>query len=243
MTRALGFDISFYQDSNYTPQKVNFQKMREFGADFVIMRAGQNTWTDEDFVDYANASAKVDGLLRGSYWFYDARNYIKNQCEQYWNLIKDKGLDIHPVMDFETWSVKSISTSKWSRNYFLSLINEFLNRMDEYYGKPTMFYTNPGWLYYLSPLPDWLIAHPLWIAYYGAEKYINLYGHKEWKFWQDGTPAIGLEVGVESKEIDRNWFNGTRKELELWLGIEDQPEPELTLEERVKRLEDKVFGG
>jgi GH25 family lysozyme M1 (1,4-beta-N-acetylmuramidase) len=219
MTRALGFDISFYQDNNYTPQKVDFQKMRDYGADFVIMRVGQNTWLDEDIKDYLRDSAKVDGLYRGTYWFYDARTYVSNQCLKYWNAIKDEGLEIPPVMDFETYSVKSIPTQNWSRSFFLSLIKEFLETMDDYYGDYTIFYTNPGWLYYLAPLPDWLIAHPLWLAYYGAEKDINLYGHTGWKIWQDGTPAIGLEVGVESKEIDRNWFNGTREQLEQWLGI------------------------
>jgi GH25 family lysozyme M1 (1,4-beta-N-acetylmuramidase) len=238
MTRALGFDISFYQDNDYTPQKVDFQKMRDYGAEFVIMRVGQNTWIDEDWADYRDASAKVNGLLRGSYWFYDARDYIRDQCLKYWTAIKDAGLDMPPVMDWETWSVKSIATTRWSRTFFLSLINEFLDRMDQYYGKLSMFYTNPGWLHYLSPLPDWLIKHPLWIAYYGPESYLKpstgMFGYPEWKIWQDGTPSIGLEVGVESKEIDRNWFGGTRQELEQWLGITQTPEP--TMEEKINLL-------
>lgn len=230
--RALGFDVSFYQDNDETPQKIDFQKMRRNGADFVILRAGQNWWIDEDFIDYANDSSKVQGLLRGSYWFYDARNYVQKQCELYWELIDNFAFDLPPVMDFESASVKYISRPLWSRNYFLSLIGGFLNTMDGLSGVQTMFYTNPGWLRYLSPLPDWLKERPFWVAYYGPESYLKpesgLFGMPKWDFWQQTAKGDGAKFGVESKSIDQNVFNGTRAELLKRLKVEpEEPDPEV----------------
>jgi len=242
LQRAQGPDVSFYQDNDYTPDKINFQLMRNRGADFVFMRVGQNTWIDPDWKDYEQASKKVDGLLRGSYWFYDSRNTIQSQTGIYWNNIKDASLDIMPVMDFEKHSVKYIPSSRWSRTFFLSLIKEFLDRMDQHWGDYSMLYTNPGWLHYLQPLPDWLTKHPLWIAYYGAEQYINLWGYPEWKFWQHTYKGDGLYWGVESKQIDLNIYNGTRQDLKKWLDISDDQSTQLpqTIEERLGALERKV---
>ena len=65
MTNIIGPDISFYQDDNETPQGVDFVKMRTV-TDWVIIRAGQNTWIDPDFkTNWTNA--KAAGLRRGSY--------------------------------------------------------------------------------------------------------------------------------------------------------------------------------
>ena len=241
--RTLGFDVSFYQDSNYTPQKIDFQKMKDYGAWFVIMRTGQGNWIDEDWSDYAKDSYKVDDLYRGSYWFYDARWTIKSQCKLYWDTIKPMGMDFRPVMDWEAWSINSVPQERWSRGYFLSLIAEFLERMDNYYGNLSMFYTNPRWLKYLSPLPDWLLKHPLWLAAYNSVPPTYLYGYDKWHIWQDGTPAIGLAAGVESKEIDRDWFNGSVEELEKWLGIVHEPAPvppPLPVEIRLDKIENRL---
>lgn len=37
-----GCDVSFYQDDNATVQQIDFAKMRQSGAHFVVIRAGQN---------------------------------------------------------------------------------------------------------------------------------------------------------------------------------------------------------
>jgi hypothetical protein len=49
VTTVIGPDVSFYQDAANTPQQIDFTAMKRAGADFVIIRAGQNSWTDPDF--------------------------------------------------------------------------------------------------------------------------------------------------------------------------------------------------
>ena len=79
MANVIGPDVSFYQDDPETPQGIDFVKMR-VSAGYVIIRAGQNTWVDSDFK--ANwREAKLAGLPRGSYWFFDSRIEPKRQAE------------------------------------------------------------------------------------------------------------------------------------------------------------------
>ncbi len=79
MANVIGTDVSFYQDDPQTPQGIDFAKMRQ-NAEYVIIRAGQNLWTDRDFkVNWREA--KRVGLPRGSYWFYDSRVDPKRQAE------------------------------------------------------------------------------------------------------------------------------------------------------------------
>jgi hypothetical protein len=53
----------FYQDDPATPQGINFDVMLLGGASFVIIRAGQNTWTDNKFaISWAAGSATLDIL-------------------------------------------------------------------------------------------------------------------------------------------------------------------------------------
>ncbi len=43
--------------------------------------------------------------------------------------------------------------------------------------------------------------------------------------------------GMESKQVDMNWFNGTEVELRQWAGLQPPvPIPEPTLEEKVAKL-------
>ena len=95
----LGCDVSFYQDNDTTPQKIDFAKMRAAGAEFVILRGGQNTWEDEDFRDYV-AQAKGHFAAWGSYWFYDSRSSPASQARLWKSAC---GADIPKVIftDFE----------------------------------------------------------------------------------------------------------------------------------------------
>ena len=79
MTNVIGPDVSFYQDDPETPQGIDFVKMRK-SAGYVIIRAGQNSWVDSEF-KISWRQAKLAGLPRGSYWFYDSRTEPKKQAE------------------------------------------------------------------------------------------------------------------------------------------------------------------
>ena len=80
-------DISFWQDDNTTPQGVDFEQMRT-QTEFVICRAGQRNYIDQDFQKYWK-DAKAAGLYRGSYWYYDSRSTPQSQADLWYTAIGD----------------------------------------------------------------------------------------------------------------------------------------------------------
>lgn len=60
--RALGVDISHWQG------EVNFSMTKRAGASFVIIKACQNLWPDDQFAR-SWENAKKANLLRGAYHF------------------------------------------------------------------------------------------------------------------------------------------------------------------------------
>ena len=52
----VGPDVSFYQDDPGTPRGIDFSKMKAAGAQFAVIRAGQNLWEDRIFdVSWTNS--------------------------------------------------------------------------------------------------------------------------------------------------------------------------------------------
>lgn len=95
----IGPDISFYQDDPNTIAQIDFVQMRT-QTPFVIVRAGQNTWIDSDFI-FNWQAAKEARLYRGSYWFYDSRTDPKTQADLWLSAIGDDYPDCGLWMDFE----------------------------------------------------------------------------------------------------------------------------------------------
>ena len=63
----------------------------------------------------------------------------------------------------------------------------------------------------------WFGQYPLWLAAYVKDplnanpKFVlipEIWTEKGCLLWQTGTPVIGIEAGVESKELDYNMLNG-----------------------------------
>jgi GH25 family lysozyme M1 (1,4-beta-N-acetylmuramidase) len=259
MNYVLGADVSKYQNAPSTPQRPDFQKLKDGGCKFVIIRASQNVSIDPDFVYNWDAAKKV-GLLRGAYHFYEYRSGIGKpileQAKFFDSVLgKDPG-EIPPAVDYEcpnqTWPPLP------DRATGLANLEIWFNYMDAKH-KKGVFYSNPNTiLYNLRPRSDsggFLLMHPLWIAQY-YYKLLNgqiaqpvqhcstpeelgarqpYHGNwVDWIFWQYGTPSIGIQMGMESKEIDMDVYNGSEQDLLAFCGITVKP---LTIEERVARLE------
>lgn len=205
--RIIGPDISFYQDDNATPLGVDFEKMRAGGAGFVIIRAGQNNWVDSDFkTNWANA--KAAGLPRGCYWFYDSREDPKKQAEL-WVATLGGDLGELPLWcDFE--DTYGGAFGGW-RNWY-----NFIVRLQELLpNKEIGVYT--GYYYWkeytlgkaisIQSL-NWFKQFPLWIANYKTNSPLVPLPWSEWTLWQYTDKGDGKSFGVESLNIDMNYFNG-----------------------------------
>lgn len=199
-----GFDVSTYQDIPTTPQVIDFAKMKAWGVDFVIIRAGQNKWIDSDFVISWEA-ARIAGLPRAAYWFYDPRVSPLTQAKIFTDLVRNDPPEGRLWIDLEfptSWGGTFTGWMHWK-----AMIEE-TKRLS---GLPVGVYT-ANWWWSQQAIGDYAYfgQYPLWVAQY-TNSAADVTLPKGWTkaiIWQDGTPAIGREVGVESVEVDHNKFNG-----------------------------------
>lgn len=215
-----GSDVSWYQDINLTPQKIDFVKMKEYGASFVIIKVGQDTYADEDFQDNWK-NAKSAGLPRGAYYFGDKDSSGKSQAQRFWALIKDDIPEGPAFVDFEKGSWLN-----WNELY--NFIAEF-QRLSNFPNEKIGIYT--GYYFWLANVPStarpWFGKYLLWEAWYteNPEEVLIPSPWKELLIWQSGTPAIGHDMGVESIEIDYDIFNGDADKFEQYFGKEPHIPP------------------
>jgi lysozyme len=226
MTRTLGLDVSFYQDDDTTPQQIDFKKAKAQGAEFVIIRASQGLDTDPDLT-YNIAEAKKAGLVCGAYHFIDYRIPPTEQMDHFAYVSGDA--DFH-ALDLEKhpyWRAQFPNRSQW----LIWLYGAF-ERLDSY-GIKSMLYTNKNYAKnLLRPIPEWLKKRPLWIAQYPYKwidpaKFNPYHGDWDnWTFFQFTDRGDGLAYGMESKQVDMNYFNGSLDDLRRFAGKDTQPQPQ-----------------
>ncbi|MBI3162747.1 MAG: SH3 domain-containing protein, partial [Chloroflexi bacterium] len=225
MPTIIGTDVSFWQDDPETPQGIDFRKMRA-SAEFVIVRAGQNTWVDPDFKINWRES-KLAGLPRGAYWFYDSRVSPKRQAELWAQQFEGDLGELPLFADFEEHFHGDFSG--WKHWY------DFLERLKGLIGgKEIAIYTAYYYWRDHAPNPDtqadslaYFHQYPLWIANYGATQPLipKPWSKDEWLFWQYTDNGDGKLYGVESKGVDLNYFNGDLPAFKARFNLGDAPPP------------------
>ena len=216
----LGIDISRWQNIVSTPQYMDFHKAREQGAQFVFIKASQACWMDRDFtMNWDNA--RRAGLLRGAYHYMDWTRPAVEQANFFWGVLQADRGELPPVLDYEC-RVNPLDAGKM-RQYCI----DFLRQIESKIGRPPILYTSPGyWAQYGSPDVAWL-KFPLWLAHYYTNTPRVPLPWKAYTFWQYTDVGDGLAYGAESKELDLDWYNGTREQLFTFAGINEVPLPEI----------------
>ncbi len=222
-----GIDTSFYQDKEETPEPPDFQKAYNAGARFSFHRGGQGIWYDPDFkVNWANA--KKAGLLRAVYWFYDYRFPANAQAEKTWFLENvDKG-ELPAIIDLERVPILENGVRKYvplppTKNLYIAL-DQFIDILSGYEGRCPILYTNLDFLWYIITQPtEKMKKCPLWVACYNPTPPVRLGAWKEWKFWQYSSHGDGPAYGMESGNVDLDYFNGTIADLRAFAGAPTPP--------------------
>ena len=227
--RALGIDISLWQDNNSTPQMVDFSKAKSAGASFAFIKASQGLYLDPDFVmNWQNAG--TSGILRGVYHYLDFKNKPSNktanqwaidQAVFYWGVVKNLQLNFPPVCDYENAGTLPAATVRTA----------FKNFLESFYslsGIRCIIYTSSGfWGSYGSTDQYWA-QYPVWWAQYYYQTVPANPNLKSpfttWKFWQYTDKGDGKKYGCESTYVDLNYFNGTVADLYAYANL-PQPEP------------------
>lgn len=213
-------DVSFYQDKNDTPQGIDFGKMRQVTS-AVIIRAGQNTWLDQDFKRNWQ-SAKDAGMSRGSYWFYDSRIPPKRQAELWVSAFDGDYGELPLWCDFEDNFHGKYGTWKYYYDFIEAVKTLVPN-------KEIGIYT--GYYFWIEKtlsvgIPksslDYFKQYPLWIASYNPSPQIPK-PWDTWTLWQFTDNGIGLPYGVESKNIDLSYFNGNEAEFYSRFRVDTPP--------------------
>ncbi len=215
-------DVSFYQDDDSTPQKVDFAQMRRSGAVGVIIRAGQNRWEDEDFKDHWR-EAKAAGLPRGSYWFFDSRAEPGAQATL-WRAQVDNDLpELGLWVDLEE---SYHGTWQGERNWktFIEAVHIMFPRV-----MVGIYTANWWWRVQTVKDPVYFGRYPLWVSQYVSTPiYVVL--PKPWtdngaKFWQYTDKGNGPHYGTESLNVDLNYWNGDRESFGEFFKLADVPIP------------------
>lgn len=222
MNKVILPDVSFYQDNNNTVRMIDFEQMRlhSFG---VFIRAGQNTWVDQDLAENMKR-AKAAGLLRGTYWFFDSRVHPVKQAELYISALKGDLGELPLVADFEERYNGPYKGWKYWYDFLTAL-----QRLAP--GKRIMIYT--AYYYWTEFAPsaifnkanlEWFKQFPLWVAGYNTPTPKVPAPWKEWEFWQYTDNGDGAMYGAESLNIDLNYYKGGQDEFLLKYGTPPIPE-------------------
>jgi len=210
------FDISFYQDNDYTPYKVDFSIMKSNGGDGVILRAGQNVWIDEDYLDYVKNADNIK-FPRGAYWFYDSRTNPTIQADLFADVIEQS-----PFPALGLWG-------DYEETYggsFRGQVNfkTFLDRLKERFpGKSVGVYTAPSY-WIVNTTSGYRVnfkSFPVWIAHYKVNKPEIPLPWDNYVFWQYTAETEGKKFGVESNELDTNVFGGSLDDYKRYFLLED----------------------
>ncbi|MBL8064073.1 MAG: glycoside hydrolase family 25 protein [Anaerolineales bacterium] len=197
-------DVSFWQDDPTTPQGIRFQRMAEVTRG-VIIRAGQGTFEDKVFkTSWKNA--RQAGLVRGSYWFYDSRVNPKRQAEKWVEVLGSDTGEMEMWCDFEDRYGGPFTG--W-RHWF-----DFMERIKALLPQKQLgIYT--GYYYWMEFAPNvtYFAQYPLWIAWYNPQEPLIPPIWQEWLYWQFTSNGDGGLYGVESLDIDLNYFKGTEEEF------------------------------
>jgi len=217
-------DVSFWQDNNNTPEQIDFVKAQANGMRFVYVRAGQGTGGVDPDLMYNWEESKRAGLLRGAYHFLDYSRPIIPQVAGFLNLFRDDPPELPFALDFEYLKRYGSFPSHYKALDWLHPGVEYIQKQ----GYRPMIYTNWGTIKYtLSPVPTWLLDIPLWVAHWLKKKppfsmfrdnnpinrEPNYNPWWDWTFWQYTDKGDGIANGMESKQLDMNYFNGSLEEL------------------------------
>ncbi len=221
----LGVDVSFWQ------QKVNWEKMREKGIKFAWIRAGQGKDKDIRFDENWKGTAD-NGIARGAYWFYEWRSGRDPGARYQANLLTDilngNHGELGAACDFErpgeAWPLLP------SSEVCNMLLWDFYETLRNNNVRSDIFYSNLDGIKRINPQP-WLKQKKLWLAWYPTKfNVIKLrWDHETWlayhlktgavptlpstgwnkaTFWQFTYFLDGISYGVQSKELDGNYFLG-----------------------------------
>ncbi len=206
-----GIDVSHHQG------KINFEKVKNTGIEFVIIRAGYGKYTSQKdkFFEENYKNVKSTGLAVGAYW-YSYANSVQEAVQEAKTCIEIiKGKQFEYPIFFDLEEPKQFAKGKV---FCSNLVNAFCNELEKngYFA---------GLYMSRSPLESYITSetagkYALWVAEYNSKcNYKGKYGM--WQYSSKGK-IDGISGNVDlnycyidyAKIITQKKFNGYKKTLE-----------------------------
>lgn len=217
--KVLILDISKWQDAPDTSQLPDFLRMKSHGVSGIIIKCGEANSIDRAFLSYVKATGEA-GIPFGVYWYYNNKYSPKKQAQLFASTLKDN--NIYPALgmwlDLEDRNPGSYSG--WKRWYDFLAEMEYqcpIGIIGIYTGH---YYFTEGTVGIPPEALKWFGSYPLWIASYGHPPRDTKPWGGNWTLWQFTDLLDGIQYGVESKELDGNYFNGTKADYYDFFGLE-----------------------
>ena len=220
-----GIDISVYQ------QKVDFEKVKKSGIEFVIIRGAIGTRKDTMFESHYS-NAKNAGLKVGCYYYTLAKNVAeaKGEADVFLNCIRGKQFEYPIYFDIEDPSLQNLG-----KQVLTDIVLTWCGKVQSA-GYYVGIYANPDWftnrldLERLKGFDKWL-AH--WVA---VPKWKNEFGG----LWQYGLTRVDGYSG----EIDGDYSYRDYEKIIKQLGLNGFKKSESKKSAEVKiTLDGKTYTG
>ena len=238
---------NFYDENH----NISLQKAKDEGILAVAIRATVGLYRDPRTEDIYNA-AKEAGIAP-TFYHVTVPNYSEiSQMDNFFRYIDGLDYEWSLILDNELHNGQT-------NERITHVIWYGFDRMEKESDFLPLNYTRQSWWdWYVNPWSGWS-KYKLFPARYDdyADPYLTspwsdgryeFRDYDNWMWWQayadHPSNFQGERYGVDSTNVDMDIWNGTKEELMEYLGIgvtPPDPPPNLTLEERVTKLENCAY--
>ena len=184
-----GIDVSHHQG------KINWEKVKswkEKEIKFVYIKATEGGTHVDSMYEKNIEGARKNGFLTGSYHYFRSSSLPKDQFENFKKVADFEQQDLIPLVDVE-------ERKNWDDKTFHINFQQFLDLIEEHYGKKPMIYTVNS--FYNKYLAGKYKKYHFLIGRYGENEPFMKDNHR-WTLWQfreagniDGIPkAVDIDV-------------------------------------------------
>ena len=201
LASSQGVDLSEYQG------EVDFEKLKEAGIDYVMLRIGGrgygetgNLFDDTKFDQYYENATKA-GLKVGAYFFSQSisTEEAKEEADYVIKKLDGRTLDYPVAYDFEQIEDDDARTDNVTSKELTQMAETFCDEIVKN-GYKSIIYSNTYLMYYMYDL-ETMKNYDFWVADYGD--YPSMYyGFSMWQYTKDGhIPGIDetLDLNVNFK--------------------------------------------
>ena len=191
----IGIDVSKWQGN------IDFNKLKQAGVEFVIIRVGTGLGFGKEYVEDAyfrqNIKGAIDANIPVGVYFYSyatTKEEAKNEARWVYNIIKDYNITLPVVFDWESWS--SFNSLNLSMHDINEIADAFLDEISSL-GYKGMLYGSRNYLQKI-----WNTDYPIWLAHY--TKQTNYEG--DYYIWQlcDNGRVSGINGYVDINVMYEN---------------------------------------